>query len=376
MRIGAHVDSDRSARRGGRPQRRRGAVLPRRPAGLEGARSRAPDADGAARRRRRHLHPRAVRDQRGDHSTTGSASPAASCCWRTPTAAAAVGAKGLIVHGGHVNKGDDLATGFDNWRKTFAYAAEAGGFAAAGPDREHRRRRQRLRPPVRRAGPAVGRGRRVRRRVLPGHLPRPRRRGGPARHRRPGQGDHRPDRPGPRQRLPGRLRLRAGPARQPRPAARSTRSWWSRWSAPPARRWWWRRRAARTARPPTSPTCGSGSAGRGDEHWTSATTGGRQPADDGEPARPTGSRAGPPTSPTDDRRTDEPAPHGPSDATPGPGGPTPRPEPSGDPDAFASPTRSGTPRPAARAPRAAARAGAGPRVDPGRLRRAGARRGA
>jgi deoxyribonuclease-4 len=45
------------------------------------------------------------------------------------TAAATVGAKGLVVHGGHVNKGDDLAVGFDNWRKTFAYAAEAGGLA-------------------------------------------------------------------------------------------------------------------------------------------------------------------------------------------------------------------------------------------------------
>jgi deoxyribonuclease-4 len=45
------------------------------------------------------------------------------------TAAAAVGAKGLIVHGGHVSKGDDVAVGFDNWRKTFAYAAESGGFA-------------------------------------------------------------------------------------------------------------------------------------------------------------------------------------------------------------------------------------------------------
>jgi deoxyribonuclease-4 len=32
-------------------------------------------------------------------------------------AAASVGAKGLIVHGGHVNAGDDPATGFDNWRK-------------------------------------------------------------------------------------------------------------------------------------------------------------------------------------------------------------------------------------------------------------------
>lgn len=32
-------------------------------------------------------------------------------------AAAEIGAKGLIVHGGHVNKEDDPAKGFDNWRK-------------------------------------------------------------------------------------------------------------------------------------------------------------------------------------------------------------------------------------------------------------------
>ena len=32
-------------------------------------------------------------------------------------AAASVGAKGLIVHGGHVGKDDDPETGFDNWRK-------------------------------------------------------------------------------------------------------------------------------------------------------------------------------------------------------------------------------------------------------------------
>jgi deoxyribonuclease-4 len=35
-------------------------------------------------------------------------------------AAAEIGAKGLIVHGGHVNKGDDPAVGFDNWRKAVA----------------------------------------------------------------------------------------------------------------------------------------------------------------------------------------------------------------------------------------------------------------
>jgi deoxyribonuclease-4 len=35
-------------------------------------------------------------------------------------AAAAIGAKGLIVHGGHVGKDDELEKGFDNWRKAVA----------------------------------------------------------------------------------------------------------------------------------------------------------------------------------------------------------------------------------------------------------------
>jgi deoxyribonuclease-4 len=42
--------------------------------------------------------------------------------------AAAIGARALIVHGGHVDRGADVAIGYDNWRKTFAYAAERGGF--------------------------------------------------------------------------------------------------------------------------------------------------------------------------------------------------------------------------------------------------------
>ncbi|MBV9820662.1 MAG: deoxyribonuclease IV [Actinobacteria bacterium] len=44
------------------------------------------------------------------------------------TAAAAIGAKALIVHGGHVGAKDDPAVGIENWRKTFAYQAESGGF--------------------------------------------------------------------------------------------------------------------------------------------------------------------------------------------------------------------------------------------------------
>jgi deoxyribonuclease-4 len=42
-------------------------------------------------------------------------------------AAADLGAKGLIVHGGHVGGDADLATGFDNWRKAFEYAEKDGG---------------------------------------------------------------------------------------------------------------------------------------------------------------------------------------------------------------------------------------------------------
>ncbi|HWD04545.1 MAG TPA: deoxyribonuclease IV [Amycolatopsis sp.] len=43
--------------------------------------------------------------------------------------AAAIGAKGLIVHGGHVGAGDDVAVGLANWRKLFEREAEKGGFA-------------------------------------------------------------------------------------------------------------------------------------------------------------------------------------------------------------------------------------------------------
>ena len=44
------------------------------------------------------------------------------------TAAAAIGAFGLVVHGGHVLADDDPAVGVDNWRKTFAYQQKDGGF--------------------------------------------------------------------------------------------------------------------------------------------------------------------------------------------------------------------------------------------------------
>ena len=43
-------------------------------------------------------------------------------------ASAAVGARGMVVHGGHVLATDDPAVGVDNWRKTFTYQAGDGGF--------------------------------------------------------------------------------------------------------------------------------------------------------------------------------------------------------------------------------------------------------
>jgi len=43
-------------------------------------------------------------------------------------ASAAIGARGMVVHGGHVLAEDDPATGVDNWRKTFARQADDGGF--------------------------------------------------------------------------------------------------------------------------------------------------------------------------------------------------------------------------------------------------------
>ena len=42
--------------------------------------------------------------------------------------AAKSGAKGLVVHGGHVTQKDDPAEGLVNWRKFFERQAEAGGF--------------------------------------------------------------------------------------------------------------------------------------------------------------------------------------------------------------------------------------------------------
>lgn len=54
--------------------------------------------------------------------------PSRKAVGQQATAAAAVGAKGLIVHGGHVTKDDEPAEGVANWRKLFERQAADGGF--------------------------------------------------------------------------------------------------------------------------------------------------------------------------------------------------------------------------------------------------------
>jgi deoxyribonuclease-4 len=77
--------------------------------------------------------------------------PSRSLLMAHAEAAAALGAKGLIVHGGHVGTSDDPEVGFDNWRKAFAYARDNGGYPAqilientAGGDNAMARRFDRL----------------------------------------------------------------------------------------------------------------------------------------------------------------------------------------------------------------------------------------
>ena len=43
-------------------------------------------------------------------------------------AAAAIGAFGLVVHGGHVREGENVAAGVENWRKLFERQEDKGGF--------------------------------------------------------------------------------------------------------------------------------------------------------------------------------------------------------------------------------------------------------
>ena len=178
-------------------------------------------------------------------------------------AAAEIGAKGVIVHGGHVLQGRRPRRGL----RQLAQVHRRPGHAGPAADREHRRRRQRDGPPAgadRGLWEAIGRAK-----------------GGDTVgfcldtcHAHAGgkelatvvervQGDHRADRPGARQRLPRRVRLRRRPARQlRRPVTSSGRRPGRRWSARRTLRSSARRPAAPRARAPTSPGCVSRSTDR------------------------------------------------------------------------------------------------------------------
>ncbi|MDR7302179.1 deoxyribonuclease IV [Haloactinomyces albus] len=54
--------------------------------------------------------------------------PSRKSVMQQTAAAAAVGAEGVVVHGGHVTKNDDPADGVANWRKLFERQAAEGGF--------------------------------------------------------------------------------------------------------------------------------------------------------------------------------------------------------------------------------------------------------
>ena len=189
------VPRDRCPRRPGRPASRRRpprtraarAVLPRRPAGLQGPRRCS--ATPAPREGRCATTGRARDAERGSTSyvhapyivnvaTTNNRIriPSRKLLQQHVDAAAAIGAKGLIVHGGHVNKDDDPAKGFDNWRK----AVEATDLKlpllienTAGGDNAMTRYLDRISG----VWEAISAAERLRPgRLLPRHLPRPRRR--------------------------------------------------------------------------------------------------------------------------------------------------------------------------------------------------------
>ncbi len=133
---------------------------------------------------------------------------------QTCDAAAEVGAEAVVVHPGHAE--DGVAEGVGRWVRTLEMLESE----VTAADREHRRRRERGRPPLRRPRPALGGdlGGQLgdRARLLLRHLPRPCRRGGALRRGRAGACDRRPDRPPACERLAGPARNGRRPPRQSR----------------------------------------------------------------------------------------------------------------------------------------------------------------
>ena len=127
MRIGAHVDAGRSGRRRGR------AAAPRSCSSSSPTRRATPRpkprADAEALRAAPvdiYIHS----PYRLNVATTNNRIriPSRKLLQQHAQAAAEIGAKGLIVHGGHVDRGGELDAGFDELAQDLRYAAESGGF--------------------------------------------------------------------------------------------------------------------------------------------------------------------------------------------------------------------------------------------------------
>ena len=114
MKIGIHLGRDDPLGQGG-PRRRLRAVLPRRPPGLEGAAAGEDAAELAAADMVVYVHaPYGINLASPNNRIR---IPSRKLLADTCAGAAAVGAAGVIVHGGHVTDGGDLAEGFVRWRK-------------------------------------------------------------------------------------------------------------------------------------------------------------------------------------------------------------------------------------------------------------------
>ena len=226
LRIGAHVEPGRPARRGRRPRGRPRADLPGRPAGLEGARRRVRGrCRRAARRRGRRRRRRSTSTRRTWSTwpprTTGSGSRPARSSSSTPTRPRRSAPPRSIVHGGHVTADDDPAVGVRQLAQDVraARARRCRSSSRTPPAATTRWPGAWTRSPGCGTRSAASTSASASTPATPG----------PAAIElldagRPGQGDHRPDRPGARQRQQGRLRLRRATGTRTSATGTSTRA--------------------------------------------------------------------------------------------------------------------------------------------------------
>ena len=148
--IGAHVEQTDPVAEAAGPRGRPGAVLPRRPAGLQGPgdplRRAAPTAlRQAAEEAGVDLYVHAPYIVNVATTNNRIRIPSRKLLQQHMDAAAAIGAKGLIVHGGHVEQGRRPREGL----RQLAQGRRGDRHQGPAADREHRRRRQRDDPPPR-----------------------------------------------------------------------------------------------------------------------------------------------------------------------------------------------------------------------------------